>query len=120
MISAAEKDGAVDPVLDELAEIQRDVLKAFPRFAQILASRRVSSPRKDKVLVDVFGNRASSLVTRFLRVLNRHDRLDMLDVVVREARAAWDRRNRRIPIQVRSAVPLDENQLQALATGFRS
>jgi F-type H+-transporting ATPase subunit delta len=114
LISAAEKDGAVDPVLDELDEIQRDVLKAFPRFAQLLASRRVSAPRKDKVLVDVFENRASSLVTRFLRVLNRHDRLDMLQVVVREARAAWERRNRRIPIEVRSAVPLDENQLQAL------
>jgi F-type H+-transporting ATPase subunit delta len=114
LISAAEKDGAVDPVLDELDEIQRDVLKAFPRFAQLLASRRVSAPRKDKVLVDVFENRASSLVTRFLRVLNRHDRLDILQVVVREARAAWERRNRRIPIEVRSAVPLDENQLQAL------
>jgi F-type H+-transporting ATPase subunit delta len=114
LISAAEKEGTVDDVLAELADIQRDVLKAHPRFAQILASPQVSSPRKDKILVNVFGERASSLVTRFLRVLNRHDRLGLLDGVVREARAAWDRRNRRIPVQVRSAVALGENQLEAL------
>ena len=39
LIGAAEKEGAVEPVLEELAEIENDVLKAFPRFAQLLASR---------------------------------------------------------------------------------
>ncbi len=114
LISAAEKEGAVEAVLAELAEIERDVLKAHPGFAQILASSRVSASRKDKILIDVFASLASNLVTRFLRVLNRHDRLDMLELVVREARAVWDRRNRRIPIRVLSAVPLEENQLQTL------
>ena len=51
---------------------------------------------------------------RFLRVLNRHGRLGTLSAVVREARAIWDRRNNRIPVQVRTAVPLGESQLQAL------
>ncbi len=58
--------------------------------------------------------RASSLVLRFLRVLNRHERLGLLAVVAREARAIWDERNTRIPVQVRTAVPLDEKQLQTL------
>ncbi len=49
---------------------------------------------------------------RFLRVLNRHERLGLLAVVAREARPIWDRRNHRIPVQVRTAVPLDEKQLQ--------
>jgi F-type H+-transporting ATPase subunit delta len=62
----------------------------------------------------VFEGRASGLALRFLRVLNRHERLDLLGTVLREARAIWDRRNRRIPVQVRSAVPLDETQLQSL------
>ena len=66
------------------------------------------------MLLQLFDGRASSLVLRFLRVLNRHGRLDLLWVVHREARAIWDRRNRRIPVAVRSAVPLDEGQLQAL------
>jgi F-type H+-transporting ATPase subunit delta len=114
LIAAAEREGNVDAVLDELAEIERDVLKPHPRFAQILASRRVSTAQKDRILVDLLENRASGLVLRFLRVLNRHERLGSIRVVARQAREIWDRRNKRVPIQVRSAFPLEENQLLAL------
>jgi F-type H+-transporting ATPase subunit delta len=114
LIGAAEKEGQVDPLLEELAEIEKDVLKAFPSFAVLLASPRVSTAHKDQILTEVFANRASNLVLRFLRVLNRHERLGMLGVVAREARAIWDRRNKRIPVQVRAAVALDESQLQTL------
>ena len=102
------------PALDELAEIESDVLARFPGFAQVLASDRVPAAEKDRILTDVFEGRASSLVLRFLRVLNRHGRLGLLGPIIREARAIWDRRNRRIPVSVRSAVPLDESQMQAL------
>jgi F-type H+-transporting ATPase subunit delta len=114
LIGAAEKEGGVDPVLEELAEIDKDVLKAFPHFAELIASPRVSTAHKDQVLTDVFGERASSLVLRFLRVLNRHERLGMLTVVGREARAIWDQRHRRVPVHVRTAFALDEKQLQTL------
>jgi F-type H+-transporting ATPase subunit delta len=114
LIEAAQSEDAVDSLLDELGEIQHDVLQAFPRFAHVFASARVSPSKKDRILVDVFGNRASSLVLRFLRVLNRHERLGLFDVVVREARSLWDRRNKRIPVQVRSAVRLGEDQLTIL------
>jgi F-type H+-transporting ATPase subunit delta len=114
LVNAAERDGGVDAALGELAEIQRDVLKAHPRLAEILASARITPAKKDKLLLDVFEKRSSSLVLRFLRVLNRHDRLNVLDLVVREARAIWDRRNRRVPVQVRAARPLAEDQLKEL------
>ena len=114
LIGAAEKEGGVDPLLEELAEIEKDILKAFPRFAELLASPRVSSAHKDQVVTQVFGKQASSLVVRFLRVLNRHERLGMLGVVAREARSIWDRRNHRVPVHVRAAVPLDEKQLETL------
>ena len=114
MIDAAQSENAVDSLLQELGEIQRDVLKAFPRFAEVFASGRVSPSKKDRMLLDVFEKRASSLVLRFLRVLNRHERLGLFDVVVREARSIWDERNKRIPVQVRTAVPLGESQLKTL------
>ncbi len=66
------------------------------------------------MLREIFEGRASGLVLRFLRVLNRHGRLKILGAVLREARALWDRRNRRIPVRVRSAVPLDAAQLDSL------
>jgi F-type H+-transporting ATPase subunit delta len=114
LIGAAEKEGNAVAVLDELTEIEDEVLKAFPRFADLLASARVSTAHKDQILTEVFADRASSLVLRFLRVLNRHERLGMLAVVSREARTIWDRRNNRVPVHVRAAVELDESQLQIL------
>jgi F-type H+-transporting ATPase subunit delta len=114
LIGAAQSEGAVDPLLDEFAEIEDDVFLRFPRFAAHLASTRVATAEKDRILREVFEGRASSLAVRFLRVLNRHQRLDLLAAVLREARAIWDRQNRRIPVQVRSAIPLDERQLHAL------
>jgi F-type H+-transporting ATPase subunit delta len=114
LVNAAEKEGGIEPVLDELDEIDSDVLKVFPRFASLLGSARVSSAHKDRILTDVFEKRVSSVVLRFLRVLNRHERLGLLGVVAREARTIWDQRNKRIPVQVRAAVSLDEKQLQTL------
>jgi F-type H+-transporting ATPase subunit delta len=114
LVNAAEKEGGIEPVLDELDQIDSDVLKVFPRFASLLGSARVSSAHKDRILTDVFEKRVSSVVLRFLRVLNRHERLGLLRVVAREARTIWDQRNKRIPVQVRAAVALDEKQLQAL------
>ena len=96
-ISAAEKEGAVEEVLDELTQLERDVLKPNPRFAQILASTRVSTAAKDRILLDLLRNRCSSLLLRFLRVLNRHERLGYLVTVAQHARAIWDQRHRRVP-----------------------
>jgi F-type H+-transporting ATPase subunit delta len=118
LIHAAEKEHAVDEVLDELAQLERDVLKPNPRFAQVLASPRVSTPQKDRILVDLLENRASSLLLRFLRVLNRHERLGYLNAVARQARAIWDKRHKRVPVQVRSAVALDPAQLDDLRAGL--
>jgi F-type H+-transporting ATPase subunit delta len=114
VIGAAEKDGQVEPILNELAEISRDVFSAFPRFAAILGSHRVPIPEKDRMLVELLQNRASPIALRFLRVLNRHGRLDLMGLVVREAKAIWDRRNKRVTVHVKTAFPLEENQLQAL------
>ena len=120
LVNAAEKEGGIEPVLDELDEIDSDVLKVFPRFASLLGSARVSSAHKDRILTDVFEKRVSSVVLRFLRVLNRRERLGLLPVVAREARAIWNQRNKRIPVQVRAAVSLDEKQLQTLRRDWRA
>ncbi len=118
LIHAAEREGAVDEVLDDLVQLERDVLKPNPRFAQVLASPRVSSAEKDRILVDLLEGRGSSLLLRFLRVLNRHERLGYSGAVAHAASAIWDKRHARVPVHVRSAVPLDEGQLQSLRDGL--
>jgi F-type H+-transporting ATPase subunit delta len=114
LVGAAEKQGPVEPVLEELDAIEKEILRAHPRFASLLGSVRVSVAQKDEIISKVFEGRVSDLVVRFLRVLNRHERLGILPAVAREARALWDKRNNRIKIQVRTAAALDESQLKSL------
>ncbi|MBV8605985.1 MAG: ATP synthase F1 subunit delta [Singulisphaera sp.] len=114
LLGAAEKEGQVEAVLDELDELVRDVLRAHPRFAALLASPALAATGKDRIVVETLEGRALPVVVRFLRVLNRHGRLGSLAAIVRAARATWDRRQNRRPVTVRSAVPLDEGQRAAL------
>jgi F-type H+-transporting ATPase subunit delta len=114
LVNAAAVENQAEPAIEELEAIAGEVLSAYPRFRQLLDSSQVSAPEKDRILMDVFGDRVSSVVLRFLRVLNRHGRLGLLTSLARETRQIWDRRHRRVPVLVRTAVPLDEGQQEAL------
>ena len=89
LLNASAAANETDAALEDLESIVRDVLEANPRFASILASPTTPGPEKDRILVDAFEGKASPTVVRFLRVLNRHDRLAILAAVVRQARATW-------------------------------
>jgi F-type H+-transporting ATPase subunit delta len=104
----------VNDTVEELEAIEAQILRIYPRFAAILASPSVSEAEKDRILVDTFEGRALPTVVRFLRVLNRHGRLALLWSVIRQARTVLDRRQNRKPVTVRSAVPLDEGQIEAV------
>ena len=101
-------------MLDELDAIRADVLVAHPKFAAVLASPLLPPQDKDRVLVETFEGRALPTVVQFLRVLNRHGRLGLVRSVARAARALWDHRQNRRPVFVKTAVPLDDAQQDAL------
>jgi F-type H+-transporting ATPase subunit delta len=103
-----------DAIVEELEAIRAEVLQAQPRFAEILGSDSVSIDEKDRILTQTFEGRVLPTVLRFLRVLNRHGRLNLLSSVTLQARATLDRRQNRKPVTVRSAIALDEGQLSAL------
>jgi F-type H+-transporting ATPase subunit delta len=112
LINAAGDDAGA--AVEELEEIVTDVLHGHPRLAAILGPSGPSIAEKDRILVEVFEGRASPIVVKFLRVLNRHGRLDLLEQIARQARLAWDKKQGRKPVTVRSATPLDDAQKAAL------
>lgn len=114
LINAAEANGDVDEVLDELGAIGSDVFRAHPDFADLLASPLISEPEKDRILAEAFENRANPTVVRFLRVLNRHGRLGSFFGVLRAAEEIRDQRQNRRQVLVQSAVPLDDSQRDAI------
>ncbi len=114
LLNAAGRSNEVDEVLDELDAIGTEVLKAHPKFADVLASPLIPAHEKDQILQKAFDGKAKPTVVRFLRVLNRHGRLGACGPITRTARLLWDRRQNRRPVLVRSAVPLDDAQQASL------
>jgi F-type H+-transporting ATPase subunit delta len=110
LLGAAEKEGQVDAALDDLDAVRDDVLEPNPKFDALLASPRVAGEEKDRILTELLEGKISSVALRFLRVLNRHDRLGLIAPLSREARKIWDRRHNRIPVYVKTASPLDADQ----------
>ena len=110
LLNVIEPTGEADLVLDELDEFVTDIFRDQPTFANLLAEGIADHSRRDQLLVSAFEGRAHPTVLRFLRVLNRRDRFGIVPLVARIARNLWDRKNNRVPVTVRSAVPLDANQ----------
>jgi F-type H+-transporting ATPase subunit delta len=104
----------VDGAIEELASFLDDVMARNPEFAAVLSSGIVS--RDDKVaLIDrVIGPRGSALFTNFLRVLARHDRLDLLPYILAESRRQHEAAAGRKRVQVISARPLSAAALDRI------
>ncbi|QDV37041.1 ATP synthase F1 subunit delta [Tautonia plasticadhaerens] len=114
LLNSAESQGETDAVLDELDELSADVFRDQPEFARLLSFGISDPERRDQLLTSAFEGRALPTVLRFLRVLNRRNRLRLIPAIAVTARAIWDRRNNRVPVAVKTAVPLDDSQRESL------
>jgi F-type H+-transporting ATPase subunit delta len=119
LLNAAERRGQAQRVFDELDSLVGDVFPAAPDFEAFLSSRAVSREAKPALIRRALEGRASDVFLNFLLVLNQHQRLDLLRPVRAAYRDLWDERARRIRVQVRSAVPLAEDQSQRLREELR-
>jgi F-type H+-transporting ATPase subunit delta len=119
LYTAAEKQGQAAEVLDELDALVGDVLRRTPHLEEFLASAAVGRERKAEVLRQTFQGRASDVLTRFLFVLNNHDRLDILRAVVQCYREIHDRKTGRVRVRVESVVPLTDDQQERLKQKLR-
>jgi F-type H+-transporting ATPase subunit delta len=119
LLNAAEKKGQVESILEELDSLIRDLFGTDPQFEAFLSSGAIGRDQKAKVLRSAFENRASELFANFLLVLNHHERLDLLRPILTAARELYDQRSRRLRVQVRSAVPLPDDQRDRLMHELR-
>ncbi len=109
-LNAAQNTGEASP-LEELTSFQNDVVNTTPHFAGILASELFSSEQKLDLLQRTVLPVASPFFANFLKVLAQHDRLALIPQILKEAEAEHERRVGQKQIQVRSAVPLSDEQL---------
>ena len=113
LFSVAEAEGALEVVEDELFRFARTVEREH-RLRDALTDPVLPPERKKAVLRDILGERASSHTVGILAFLVEQGRVRDLRAIVDElAELAADRR-RSETAEVRTAIPLDEEQRRRL------
>jgi F-type H+-transporting ATPase subunit delta len=120
LLRAAGRRGQGAEVREELHGLVDDVFRRDPAVERFLASPAVGRERKAEVIKGTFEGRASDLLVDFLYVLNGHDRMDVLRAVARVYNDLLDRRQNRMQVLVRSAVPLADGQRERIVEELRS
>jgi F-type H+-transporting ATPase subunit delta len=119
LLTASDRRNETDSVMQEFDSLLTDVLPTEPRFEEFLSSGAIGRIPKAEAIRNAFSARASEIFLNFLLVLNDHDRLDLLRGIYRAAKNIYDRRAGRVPVVVRSAVPLPDEQRDHLLKRLR-
>ncbi len=108
LLNAGQEAGQADAILAEFDAFLGEVLDAFPDFESILSSRLVMHEEKEGLLDRAIGGQASPMFLSFLKVVSRHQRLDLLRAVRRQAHERLKRIRGGVPVRIATATPIDE------------
>jgi F-type H+-transporting ATPase subunit delta len=119
LLGMAEKTGQTEQLLEEFDSFVADVLNPFPVLEEVLASRLVSHEEKSGILDRVLGSQASRPFLNFLKVVSRHERLDLVRSVHRKAHEVYDRMRGRVRVRLATATPVADALAARVADGLR-
>ncbi len=114
--AAASAEGGAEAAVEEYQSFVNDVLVPHPEFANLLTSGILGPDERLGVVDRVVGPRASQRFTGFLQVLARHDRLDLLPLILEETKLRHEERTGRKRVTVTSAQPLTEETLREVTS----
>jgi len=106
-MAVAEKSPNMAGLVEEVASLISDVLGNFPDLEEVFRSALVAHERKEALIDEVLGGRASTEVLNFLKVLARHSRLGLLRPVARHLEKLYTEQQGRTDVEVRVAAELD-------------
>lgn len=112
--NSAQKLGQLDDFLAEYRELLA-LLDQRPELEEFLGIGSLGTDHRQAFLQKVFQGRSSELLYNFLLTLNRHGRMGVLRAIGAALEELDDIRHQRIPVLVRSAVALDDQQLSSVA-----
>ena len=119
-LNAAQKSGQTAEMVQDLDSLVNEVFAKDRYLELFLSSRAVSRERKAAALRAAFQGRASDLFVNFLLVLDDHDRLDALRSIAAAVRDLHEERTGKVRVEVRSALPLAEDQREKLRQELRA
>ncbi|MBS0263465.1 MAG: ATP synthase F1 subunit delta [Planctomycetes bacterium] len=112
-LNALPAEGVAE-ALSEYREFVDHVVAPDPRFGRLFASGMFTRDQKLALVDRVVAGRVSEFFANFLRVLVRHDRLDLLTLILAQAEIERERRTGQTRVQVISAQPLSVGALSSI------
>jgi F-type H+-transporting ATPase subunit delta len=116
VFDVAKEHGKLDRIRDELGEFA-DALAQNRELSVFFFSPYFSTEEKEDGLQRTVVDADPTLVN-FLELLIENHRLPLIYRIRRQFDALWDRENKRLPVQVTSAVELDRSVIEALEAGI--
>ena len=102
-------------VAEQLESLVDDVLSKISGVEELLASPRIDTDEKSQMIDRMFGGRVSDELLKFLKVLNRHGRLDCIRQVARAVRDGVNESLGRLAVNVTTAEPVDASVIDRIA-----
>jgi F-type H+-transporting ATPase subunit delta len=110
LLNAAEAQGQEEGVVNEVKALLSEVFRRAPSLEVLLSGSALGRARREEIIRQVFGGRASELFVNFLLVLNDHERLELLRPIGVALVELLNQRRGRIRVVVHSASPLVGDQ----------
>jgi F-type H+-transporting ATPase subunit delta len=101
-----------DSILEEFTSLQDDVLKPNPAFERMLLGDSMGREDKEDLIDRALAPHASPVFSNFLRVLARHERLDLLPQILGQAHVAREVELGKQRVVVTTAKPLSPDDLR--------
>jgi len=117
LFEVAKEHGNLDRIRDELA-VFADALAQNRDLAVFFFSPYFSTQEKEDGLARVVVD-ADPTFVNFLQVLLENHRLPLIHRIRRQVDVLWDHENKRLPVEVTSAVALDRSVVEALEVRIR-
>lgn len=105
------KESERDSVIEEFTEILDLAMTQQPVFGRMLMSNSLNKDERLSLVDRVFAPHASELLTNFLRVLARHERLELLPLIFTQIKTLRDTDAGKKAVTVRSAFELTDQTL---------
>lgn len=110
----ALREGRTDELLEEFQELVSGLLDRADSIEKFFRVASVGREQRQAVLEKALAGRTSPLLYNFLVTLNRHDRLGLTRAVFAALRELSDEEKGIVPVQVKSAVELSEEDQEEL------
>lgn len=120
LLAAASNAGKADAIVAELEAFVSDVLAKLPNFAEALASLRVSSEQKLKLLSNSLSGRMSPMLLNTFKVMAEHGRLDSIRETAKAARSLLNESLGRVEVTLRTAAPISAALQQQVAARLKT